>query len=137
MYKKILRLFIFFLILLLVSENVSADTRLKECVEGKISVVAGPSGAGKSSLINCINPDFNLATGEISRKIERGKHTTRHAELMEVFHNSYILHSHYGVQGLQRLHNFKYIILFLFQNSHPKKRMISHCNFDWHFHDDY
>jgi len=66
---------------------------LKECVEGKISVVAGPSGAGKSSLINCINPDFNLATGEISRKIERGKHTTRHAELMEVFHNSYIVDS--------------------------------------------
>ena len=58
-------------------------------------------------------------------------------KLLNVFHNSYILHSQYSVQGLQCLHNFKYVILSLFHNSHPKKVMISHCNFDWHFHDDY
>lgn len=67
--------------------------KLKECIEGKISVVAGPSGAGKSSLINCLNPDFKLMTGEISRKIERGKHTTRHAELMEICDRSFVVDS--------------------------------------------
>ncbi|MCJ7856798.1 ribosome small subunit-dependent GTPase A [Lachnospiraceae bacterium NSJ-143] len=73
-------------------KNINID-RLKRCVEGKISVVAGPSGAGKSSLINCLNPKFSLETGEISRKIERGKHTTRHAELMEIFAGSFIVDS--------------------------------------------
>ena len=67
--------------------------KLKERMEGKISVVAGPSGVGKSSIINALNPKFSLETGDISRKINRGKHTTRHAELMEIFHGSFIVDS--------------------------------------------
>lgn len=53
-------------------------TRLKE----KISVLAGPSGAGKSSLFNALSPGKKLKTGELSLKSKRGRHTTRHVELM-------------------------------------------------------
>lgn len=66
---------------------------LKEELKGRISVFAGPSGVGKSSLINAINSDLNLSTGTLSAKIERGKHTTRHAELMQLFENSFIVDS--------------------------------------------
>ena len=52
--------------------------RLKE----KISVLAGPSGAGKSSLFNALSPGKKLKTGELSVKSKRGRHTTRHVELM-------------------------------------------------------
>jgi len=48
----------------------------------KISVLAGPSGAGKSSLFNALSPGKKLKTGEISLKSKRGRHTTRHVELM-------------------------------------------------------
>jgi len=48
----------------------------------KISVLAGPSGAGKSSLFNALSPGKKLKTGEISVKSKRGRHTTRHVELM-------------------------------------------------------
>lgn len=49
--------------------------------EGMIAAFAGASGAGKSTLMSRIFPDLKLKTGEVSRKTQRGKHTTRHAEL--------------------------------------------------------
>ncbi len=55
--------------------------KIKARLKGKTTVVAGPSGVGKSTIINALCPKANMETGEISRKIERGKHTTRHAEL--------------------------------------------------------
>ncbi len=58
---------------------------LKEIVKDKISVLAGQSGVGKSSLLNRMNPDFVLKTQEISKALGRGKHTTRHVELYDVF----------------------------------------------------
>lgn len=66
---------------------------LRKIFERKITAFAGPSGVGKSSLTNILNPSLNAATGDVSKKIERGKHTTRHAELMEIFENSYIVDS--------------------------------------------
>lgn len=48
----------------------------------KVSTLAGPSGVGKSRLLNALSPDFDRKTGEISEKIARGKHTTRHVELL-------------------------------------------------------
>ena len=59
--------------------------------EGKTTTVAGPSGVGKSSLINCLQENVNMETGSISRKIERGKHTTRHSELIPIDEDSYIM----------------------------------------------
>ena len=57
-------------------------TELNEILQGRISVFAGPSGVGKSSLLNVLQPGLALKTGEISNKLKRGKHTTRHVELI-------------------------------------------------------
>jgi len=54
---------------------------------GKINVFAGPSGVGKSSLINALSPKLELATGELSAKLGRGKHTTRHSEIFALGQN--------------------------------------------------
>lgn len=64
---------------------------LKKLLLGKTTAVAGPSGVGKSSIINKIQPKVHMETGSISEKIDRGKHTTRHSELIEIDHNSYIM----------------------------------------------
>ncbi len=62
-----------------------------ESLNGKTTAIAGPSGVGKSSLINRITPEANMETGSVSRKIERGKHTTRHSELFPVNGDTYIM----------------------------------------------
>jgi len=64
---------------------------LKKILQGKTTTVAGPSGVGKSSLVNCLQDTVVMETGEISQKIDRGKHTTRHSELLEIGENTYIL----------------------------------------------
>ncbi len=64
---------------------------LQEILEGKTTTVAGPSGVGKSSLINLLAPEACMETGEISKKIERGRHTTRHAELIQLREDGYIM----------------------------------------------
>ena len=53
-------------------------------VDGKTSAFAGASGVGKSTLMNALFPNLTLATAEISRKIERGRHTTRHVEIFDI-----------------------------------------------------
>ncbi len=58
--------------------------KVKEELENSVVVFAGPSGVGKSSLLNEIDEKFELQTGEVSEKIKRGKHTTRHAELLKL-----------------------------------------------------
>jgi len=58
--------------------------QLKGNLKDKITVFAGPSGVGKSSLLNFVQSNLELQTGEISIKNNRGKHTTRHVELMEL-----------------------------------------------------
>lgn len=63
---------------------------VKDYLRGKFTVLAGPSGVGKSTLTNYLAPEANMETGEISRKIERGKQTTRHAELFYIGDGGYI-----------------------------------------------
>ena len=58
--------------------------KIKEELKENTVVFAGPSGVGKSSLLNEIDENFELKTGEVSDKIKRGKHTTRHAELLKL-----------------------------------------------------
>ena len=64
---------------------------VRELLKGKTTVLAGPSGVGKSSLINRLIPEAEMETGEISQKIERGKHTTRHSELFCMQEDAYIM----------------------------------------------
>lgn len=55
--------------------------QLRNVISGKLVAFTGNSGVGKSSLLNRLNPDFSLPTGEVSEKLGRGRHTTRHVEL--------------------------------------------------------
>ncbi|MBD5530191.1 MAG: ribosome small subunit-dependent GTPase A [Lachnospiraceae bacterium] len=64
---------------------------LRELLKGRTTTVAGPSGVGKSSLVNCLQSGTVMETGEISEKIQRGKHTTRHSELIALEEDTYIL----------------------------------------------
>lgn len=64
---------------------------LLRILEGKTTTVAGPSGVGKSSIINCLLKGKTMETGAISEKIERGKHTTRHSELLMISDRTYIM----------------------------------------------
>lgn len=64
---------------------------LNKVLDNNITVFAGPSGVGKSSILNMISKDFKLETGDISLKTKRGKHTTRHVELLELRDNAYVL----------------------------------------------
>lgn len=77
---------------LLVSARQGWDIdRVRELLNGKTTTVAGPSGVGKSSLVNCLQDNICMETGNISAKIDRGKHTTRHTELIAVAEDTYIL----------------------------------------------
>ena len=64
---------------------------LREILAGKTTVLTGPSGVGKSTLINAICPGARMQTGELSRKISRGKNTTRHVELLAGGENTYLV----------------------------------------------
>lgn len=72
-----------------IKSNEPPDDIMK-LLEGKTSILAGPSGVGKSTLLNRIVPAANMETGDISRKIERGKHTTRHSEIFYVKEDTYL-----------------------------------------------
>ena len=64
---------------------------IKGFLTGKTTALAGPSGVGKSTLINQLSPEIQMETGEISKKIGRGKHTTRHAQLISLDEHSYLV----------------------------------------------
>lgn len=72
----------------------ASGTNMKELhylLEKKITALAGPSGVGKSTLTNVLCPEASMETGDISRKLARGKHTTRHAELLYVGPETYLM----------------------------------------------
>lgn len=77
----------------ILSSSITKDgiNEIKEELKGSITVLSGPSGAGKSSIINSIFPEFDLEVGEVSSKTKRGKHTTRHVELLEFEEDGYVL----------------------------------------------
>lgn len=64
---------------------------VQELLEGKTTVVAGPSGVGKSSLTNALQSSVQMEVGEVSRRIGRGRHTTRHTELIVLRRDTYFL----------------------------------------------
>ena len=64
---------------------------VREQLEGKTTVLAGPSGVGKSSMMNLLQPKAHMETGEVSEKIKRGRHTTRHSEIIHIEGNTYVM----------------------------------------------
>jgi len=77
---------------------VSAETgagmdELNAVLAGKTTIFAGPSGVGKSSILNHLHPDLGLTTGGLSEKIGRGKHTTRHTQLIKLGQGTYVVDS--------------------------------------------
>ncbi len=66
---------------------------IKQELLNKVSVFAGPSGVGKSSIVNKLFPEAKMETGGLSKKIQRGKHTTRHVELVEIYDNTFLVDS--------------------------------------------
>lgn len=72
------------------TENKGIDN-CSELLKGKLSALCGNSGVGKSSLINALNPNVHLKTKEVSEKLSRGTHTTRHCEIIKLDENSAIV----------------------------------------------
>jgi ribosome biogenesis GTPase len=64
---------------------------LRALLSGKTTTVAGPSGVGKSSLINSLQSEYHMETGEISERIERGKNTTRHSQIVPIEDDTFIV----------------------------------------------
>lgn len=63
---------------------------LRSMIQGKLVAFTGNSGVGKSSILNRLAPELNLATGEVSEKLGRGRHTTRHVELYRLGEETYV-----------------------------------------------
>lgn len=66
-------------------------TDFRKMIEGKTVTLMGPSGTGKTSILNALNPDLKLTTGEISSFSNKGKHTTTFAELLEITPGTYVV----------------------------------------------
>ncbi len=64
---------------------------VNELLKGKTTSISGPSGVGKSSLVNMLKSREVMETGNISRKLDRGKHTTRHSEIIRIDDDTYIM----------------------------------------------
>jgi ribosome biogenesis GTPase len=64
--------------------NGAGISELATILKDKVSILSGPSGVGKSRLLNSVSPGFQRETGEVSRKLKRGRHTTRQVELLQL-----------------------------------------------------
>ncbi len=84
---------------------------LRDMLRGKTTVMAGPSGVGKSSTLNQLGASKQMETGAVSEKIKRGRHTTRHAELIHVAEDTYLMDtpgfSSLYLEGIEK-ENLKY-----------------------------
>ncbi len=73
------------------AKSCKGQEELRSLLKDKTTTVAGPSGVGKSTFINSLQDDITMETGVVSSKIGRGKHTTRHSELIPIGEHSYIM----------------------------------------------
>lgn len=105
---------------------------LKSLLAGKTTTVAGPSGVGKSTLINCLKPEANMETGSISEKIERGRHTTRHSEIIALGNETYIMDTpgftSLSVTGIEKEELYLYYPEFKKHEPYCRFRGCAHIN---------
>lgn len=78
-------------VLLVSAKEDDGIDEIRQVLQGKTTVVAGPSGVGKSTLTNLLQKEVEMETGEISKKLKRGRHTTRHAQLLTVSEDTYLM----------------------------------------------
>lgn len=98
---------------------------LKECLRGKISVLAGSSGVGKSSLLNALQPGLGLRVREVSEATTKGLHTTRHSELFELDEGGYVADTP-GIRGLALYDVEPHELDGYFREIAP---LVAHCQF--------
>ena len=79
-----------FLVICTSAETGEGVEALRALLEGKLTAFTGNSGVGKSSILNRLAPELKLETGEVSEKLGRGRHTTRHVELYRLGENTYV-----------------------------------------------
>ncbi|MBQ9844056.1 MAG: ribosome small subunit-dependent GTPase A [Oscillospiraceae bacterium] len=79
-----------FPVILTSAETGEGVDTLRKLIRGKLTAFTGNSGVGKSSMLNALCPDLCLATGEVSEKLGRGRHTTRHVELYDLGDDTYV-----------------------------------------------
>ncbi len=72
------------------AENGEGVEALREVIRGKLTAFTGNSGVGKSSILNSLCPQLELPVGEVSQKLGRGRHTTRHVELYRLSEDTYV-----------------------------------------------
>ncbi|MBQ8965350.1 ribosome small subunit-dependent GTPase A [Ruminococcus sp.] len=91
-------------------DNVTGEgsAAVKKLLQGKLSAFTGNTGVGKSSLLNNMYPELGLATGEISKKLGRGRHTTRHVQLYKLEGGGYIA----DTPGFSSFDTNRYDIIF-------------------------
>lgn len=102
-------------ILIVDYDDIKTIQAVKELLKGKISAFTGNTGVGKSTLLNAIDDRFGIPTGEISKKLGRGKHTTRHAQLYKLDNGGYIA----DTPGFSTFETNKYDII--------QKEKLSYC----------
>lgn len=79
-----------FMVIQTSAETGEGVDELRRLLQGKLAAFTGNSGVGKSSVLNRLSPNLALATGEVSEKLGRGRHTTRHVELYALDENTYV-----------------------------------------------
>ena len=79
-----------FPVILASAETGEGVEQLRKLLEGKLTAFTGNTGVGKSSMLNALCPELSLATGEVSEKLGRGRHTTRHVELYRLGEDTYV-----------------------------------------------
>lgn len=78
-------------VIVMSAENNQGINELKNMLKGRTTCIAGPSGVGKSTIINALQNNVTMETGDISRKLKRGRHTTRHSEIIPIDEDTYII----------------------------------------------
>lgn len=110
----------------------SGMSELSELLKGKTSAASGPSGVGKSSIVNFLQKDVCMETGEISKKIRRGKNTTRHSQLIHIEPDAYIMDTpgfgSLDIPGLLAEDLWKYYEEFLSYEPYCRFQGCSHIN---------
>ena len=110
----------------------SGIEEIKKYLRGRTTTVAGPSGVGKSSIINCLQEDIDMETGSISNKIERGKHTTRHSQLIAIEEDTFIFDtpgfSSLSIQDIEKEELGKYYPEFVLYEKDCKFQGCAHIH---------